>query len=190
MGQANDRAKAEEKVFHRILVGWVQRAIVIHTLNKASAKGDHAHKAMARALKAFMKDDDFDYLEEGGNPLHEPGREVYSLPSIPERAAKVLRDSGIPVPEGDTKKTSVKIFVSDEKKPPRVLDLTDAVVDFVLKEVWEDATLSGIASLKISGLLEDLKAAKKDEYELPEEYREKPQLKALPEIENEAERGN
>lgn len=58
--------------------------------------------------------------------------------------------------------------VPDGRAEREILEVSEEVVDFLLRELFEKVPLRGVVAETLFGLLEDLEAAKAGRYELPE----------------------
>ena len=178
MGEAKVKEEAT-KVGHDILVGWVQRALMLTTLRGAQGKGPEFSATMRDCIKAFKLDDDWDYLEDGGNILRPPSYSEYAVgeAAVVEAVKETLTRSEI---EGQILAVLVRVRQPREC-PDRIVHLTNGMISFCLKHVRDDGTLKGMVIEKLGDLFDDLDDAKAGKYELPEEVRPLHAVKSLPE---------
>ncbi len=171
MGEAKRKAEALS-VVTPVLMDWADRGLMITLLRSGQGQGSAYSKGLARTIAALKCDDDFDYLEDGGNLLKPPGTTVIAV-SDPD-VISLIREKGhelVPMQGGEDggPRVEVLVRVAGRECPDRVVNMTGETIEFALTHIWEKINLRGAVAEKLAGVLGDLEDAKAGRYVLPTE---------------------
>ncbi len=168
MGEKNRVAEAKE-IEHDVVVDWVSRGILITLVRQGEGKGLAHGRLVKRTIAALEAGDDFEYLKDGtSNLIALPGEQRLAMPPVPGIIKEMITAGFIEDANGIANVTIMTR--ADRECPDRVVTLTTAQIEFLLKAADEKPLRNSMME-SVVGALGDLEDAKAGRYQLPEELR-------------------